>query len=1121
MPIAAAGTPFKTRSFHGDLIEGGAGEDEIHGGKGYDQINGGEDFDQIFGDSGDDIIDAGTGRTVVDGGTGDDFIKWVYAPFTAGGPLLDGGTGGEQDGDTLDVEVNLSDPSAADIVVLRKFDDSQNDDAAMSVGPDVVRLIGIENVKADVGGEADDLTIEDLLDTSVRTVDLTLGQAKVTQWNVDRDSDGTFQVYPDIFSTFDGDASVRPASYSNDGTYQPDPENFDFRSNYFYRYDLADGGQYLFNSDGSPRLEPVDIPSTIIAADNSIQEFVIADGLDRVLLYYGLPHNSAVVQAGVHTARIVAAQNGQSQINAVQHLWLADGVNQTTLSYGADQVTIESDDSGADLQSKLSTIDQAVTVTGTGTQSDPWEVTFTDAAKVNGNFQVLSYAMTAADIEAAIESIAAVGPYATVSGAGTSADPWVVTFLPDATEDDDGNFLKLTQQYLLQSFVGSVTPRDDVRVFERLYRLTDPDAEYLFNPDGTPDLATISQPATKISLNAVQQFALGLSEARGILWYGNQGVAAERGLAAEMLEARLQQLEGVGTLTLERGIGATAPWTFSGTLKDSSVSADELKTRLESVSLDDDDDIDDDEDNFTVSVTGDASGWQFESTGFLRNISEQELKQQLLTAAGILEIAVTGTGTEDDPWEFSFGGVTNNIVLLTQLGLAANASDKEIAEAVRAVSETNPSVADDLGVANLSDAQIASIVSGMPELLAALEPADSENETIADTAKMTAQLLIDLGLTQSASDADIAAAAKAGYMPLEFVAGGGAGLDDSKLYARAVFLADEADGLGNERQQIALPKDAIGASLQYGNESVDVTLDLFDRAASAAAIEQALRGLTAIGNVAVAAGNSADAPFKVVLIGAETLAELRLDRTPAVGETWKLEISDNGLSESVEHPVADTDTAESIATLLAAALDAKLATSFVISASVDEIVATDANGSRFAVTFEVVVATEAVFTSADQAAYRTLQHTLTKQASVEPADVATAFTNDMQIVEIAVGAEVTFRYGMDSVKITNLIAGAQIKAALEGLDALRDINVAVSGPDASDIWTLHFTPKESGGTPSYEVLQYAVTQTVTNTAVDATTVTRANGVQLLGAPGDFTSLWLGSQPEPACRAGPP
>ena len=108
-------------------------------------------------------------------------------------------------------------------------------------------LQGVENVKIDVGANADDLVIDDLLDTSVRTVDLQLGSAKAKMWQADRAVDGSFQVYPDSFSNFTGDRTVRTASY-------------------FYRYDLAPGGTFVFNADGSPKLDTVTSVATVDAS---------------------------------------------------------------------------------------------------------------------------------------------------------------------------------------------------------------------------------------------------------------------------------------------------------------------------------------------------------------------------------------------------------------------------------------------------------------------------------------------------------------------------------------------------------------------------------------------------------------------------------------------------------------------------------------------------------------------------------------------------------------------------------------------------------------------------------------------------------------------------------------
>ena len=93
-------------------------------------------------------------------------------------------------------------------------------------------------LKLDAKQKGDAVTIDDLLDTSMLSVDLQLGSRKATMWQADRAFGGQYQVYPADYEAFANDLSVRQSAY-------------------FYRYDLAEGGQYLFNQDGSPRLEEV------------------------------------------------------------------------------------------------------------------------------------------------------------------------------------------------------------------------------------------------------------------------------------------------------------------------------------------------------------------------------------------------------------------------------------------------------------------------------------------------------------------------------------------------------------------------------------------------------------------------------------------------------------------------------------------------------------------------------------------------------------------------------------------------------------------------------------------------------------------------------------------------
>ena len=291
----------------------GRGNDTIHGGEGYDKIVGGEGFNIIYGGAGNDIIDAGTGPTEVYSGDGNDLITWAYAPLSSSGPTVCGGLGGD---DTLDLVLN-DDPN---VLHISKANDDPNDETAeLTIGGGVISLDGIENIKIDARQGADQIEIDDLLDTSICTVDLQLGSDKAKMWQAHRDSDGNYQVYPDEYDAFAEDTSVRQSAC-------------------FYRYDLAEGGQYVFEDDGSPRLETITVDAEIDEADVE---------------------------------------------KRVQRVWLADGLNRVNLFYGGREVEISAETMAEGVEAAIEEtlldgqID--VDVTGSGTQADPWVVTFPES----------------------------------------------------------------------------------------------------------------------------------------------------------------------------------------------------------------------------------------------------------------------------------------------------------------------------------------------------------------------------------------------------------------------------------------------------------------------------------------------------------------------------------------------------------------------------------------------------------------------------------------------------------------------------------------------------------------------------------------------------------------------
>ena len=149
----------------------------------------------------------------------------------------------------------------------------------------------------------------------------------------------------------------------------------------------------------------------------------------------------------MNPAEVAPGTDGNGRENSTQNVWLADGLDRVNLFYGFD-------DSGTAIQS----------------------------GRTPDNTVAIYAGMSAANVQYAIESTLTdvVPGGVSVTGAGTQSDPWVVTFTA-ATLDANSNFLKLAHHYDLQSYIGSLTERDDTRVFERFYRLSDPAATYLFN----------------------------------------------------------------------------------------------------------------------------------------------------------------------------------------------------------------------------------------------------------------------------------------------------------------------------------------------------------------------------------------------------------------------------------------------------------------------------------------------------------------------------------------------------------------------------------------------------------------------------------------------------------------
>ncbi|MCA9011336.1 MAG: calcium-binding protein, partial [Planctomycetaceae bacterium] len=490
--VTLTNTNFTARNFPGDVIDGGDGNDTIRGGHGFDQIIGGAGTNIIYGEEGNDTIEAGTGNVTVNGGAGDDVITWNYAPFTQAADTDLQITGGAGTRDQLKA-VAVTQTTAAlnnnTFGLTEATDTTAAKDARLTIGSNRMLLDGIENVSLDGRTGDDTMNIGSLLNTDIESLDLQLGSDLAKMWSVQRDVSGTHQVFPANYGATDTNPGGVVASQD------------DLREGqYFYRYDLADNGVYLFNSDGSPMLADIITPATVSGANQETQTVALSDGLDRVTLYYG--YDASAPRSG----------------------YLEDSVVGTTL--------------------------------------------------VKGNGVEVHAGMTTTEIEDALKSLDQVSTVS-VTGAGTLADPWTIT-ITSANTDTNGVFAQFGQIYSVQSYIGALAQRDDTRVAQRFYRVSDEQGIYLFQDDANPataDAPVLVEKVTAASLidgNRVQFLALNAwdlgSNQDAILWYGNEGIVIESGDAASVIADRMTtQLTGVTGVTVLGSGTDTDPWSFEFT----------------------------------------------------------------------------------------------------------------------------------------------------------------------------------------------------------------------------------------------------------------------------------------------------------------------------------------------------------------------------------------------------------------------------------------------------------------------------------------------------------------------------------------------------------------------------
>ena len=133
-----------------DSVLGGSGDDTVNGGTGNDTITGGQGADSITGGTGDDVIQAAQGDTV-SGGDGDDTFNLTDLGEAGAGTItINGGEGGETNGDTL----NLNGIADRSTLVITDPDDANGGltGTVTLLDGTVVNFTNIENIICFVPG---------------------------------------------------------------------------------------------------------------------------------------------------------------------------------------------------------------------------------------------------------------------------------------------------------------------------------------------------------------------------------------------------------------------------------------------------------------------------------------------------------------------------------------------------------------------------------------------------------------------------------------------------------------------------------------------------------------------------------------------------------------------------------------------------------------------------------------------------------------------------------------------------------------------------------------------------------------------------------------------------------
>ena len=486
-------------------------------------------------------------------------------------------------------------------------------------------------------------------------------------------------------------------------------------------------------------------------------------------------------------------------------------------------------------------------VTSIYTDADTGNITFGFGGN---NSASTAYNANSATVDTNFTNITGVTDVA-VSGAGTSGDPWIITFA-DPAGDAGAVSVTIVDATLAGATVVATTQQGADNVYEivEIYNeATSGTFTLTFGGQTTDPLAWDS------AFGIVDQELTALSSITDV------GLSGLGTLASPWIVTFADPAGDVGAFTADdTNLNGGTPTTVFTVTTPGVTLVNEIQTIHRGLA-----------DGGTFTVTHAAQT----TAAIAWDVSAADLKTALELISSITTVAVTGTGTSGDPWTIAFtdpSGVEAEVTTTDTLTITATAT-----------------IADDTpGIDAVNEQQLVTVNNGTGGTHALTYDAQ-ETGTLAYNLS-AAGLETALELLSSITAATVTGV-DGGPYTVEFVTPGGAPLalmtdDDALLTGVAVTVSVVEDTTGvsnvNETQEIVVDGDTGTFTLSYAGQ----TTAAIAYSANAALIDTRLTALSNINDVAVTGLGTRKSPFVVVF-------------TDPVGDVAKITSTVTSLSHTV------------------------------------------------------------------------------------------------------------------------------------------------------------------------------------------------------------------------------